>query len=116
MLPCASSMQMLPHDVRETSNIANVRIYVEQAIGRLKVFLLLKNELPISLLPLADDIVRVCCALCNLLPPLCMRSAEFVMFSWLLHHAWIAFLQTVHTCSPFTGMLCKGKHDSHQWM
>ena len=69
---CASSMQMLPHDVRETSNITNVRIYVEQAIGRLKVFLLLNNELPISLLPLADDIVRVCCALCNLLPPLCI--------------------------------------------
>ena len=69
---CASSMQMLPHDIRETSNIANVRIYVEQAIGRLKVFLLLKNELPIPLLPLADDIVRVCCALCNLLPPLCI--------------------------------------------
>ena len=69
---CVSSMQLLPRDVRETSNIANVRIYVEQAIGRLKVFLLLKNELPISLLPLADDIVRVCCALCNLLPPLCI--------------------------------------------
>ena len=69
---CASSMQLLPCDVRETSNIANVRIYVEQAIGRLKVFLLLKNELPISLLPLADDIVRVCCSLCNLLPPLCI--------------------------------------------
>ena len=69
---CASSMQMLPHDVRETSNITNVRIYVEQAIGRLKVFLLLNNELPISLLPLADDIVRVCCDLCNLPPPLCI--------------------------------------------
>ena len=69
---CASSMQLLPCDVRETSNIANVRIYVEQAIGRLKVFLLLKNELPITLLPLADDIVRVCCSLCNLLPPLCV--------------------------------------------
>nr|CAH3181162.1 unnamed protein product [Porites lobata] len=69
---CASSMQMLPRDVRETSNIANVRIYVEQAIGRLKVFLILKNELPFTLLPLADDIVRVCCALCNLLPPLCV--------------------------------------------
>ena len=69
---CASSMQLLPHDARETSNIANVRIYVEQAIGRLKVFILLKTELPISLLPLADDIVSVCCALCNLLPPLCV--------------------------------------------
>ena len=67
-----SSMQLLPWDVRETSNIANVQIYVEQAIGRLKVFLLLKNELPITLLTLADDIVRVCCALCYLLPPLCV--------------------------------------------
>ena len=68
---CASSMQLLPWDVRETSNIANVQIYVEQAIGRLKVFLL-KNELPITLLTLADDIVLVCCALCYLLPPLCV--------------------------------------------
>ena len=67
----AKSMQMLPSDVRETSNIANVRIYVEQAIGRMKVFHILKNELPINLIPLADDIVRVCAALCNLLPPLC---------------------------------------------
>ena len=39
---CASSMQLLPSDVKETSNIANVRIYVEQAIGRRKVFFLLK--------------------------------------------------------------------------
>ena len=61
-------MQLLPRDARGTSNIANVRIYVEQAIGRLKFFLLLKIELPISLLPLADDIVRVCGALCYLLP------------------------------------------------
>ena len=68
----AKSMQMLPSDVRKTSNIANVRIYVEQAIGRMKVFHILKNELPISLLPLVDDIVRVCAALCNLLPPLCV--------------------------------------------
>ena len=36
---------------------------MEQAIGRLNFFLLLKIELPISLLPLADDIVRVCGAL-----------------------------------------------------
>jgi hypothetical protein len=68
---CAASMQMLPQDVRMTSNIANVRIYVEQAIGRLKVFRILKHEMPITLLQIVDDIVRVCCALCNLLPPLC---------------------------------------------
>lgn len=56
---CATSMQMLPSDVRKTSSIANVRIYVEQAIGRLRVFRILKYELPITLLPLVDDIVRV---------------------------------------------------------
>ena len=67
----AASMQMLPADVRKTSSIANVRIYVEQAIGRMKNFNILKHEIPINLLPLSDDIVQVCCALCNLLPPLC---------------------------------------------
>ena len=69
---CASCMQLLPQDVTETSNLANVRIYVEQAIGRLKVFLRRENELSITLLPLADDIIHVCCAVCNLLPPLCV--------------------------------------------
>ena len=44
---------------------------MEQAIGRMKVFHILMNELPINLIPLADDIVRVCAALCNLWPPLC---------------------------------------------
>ena len=66
----AAAMQMLPSDVRKTSSIANVGIYVEQAIGRMRVFHILKQELPIHLLSLADDIVRVCGALCNLLPPL----------------------------------------------
>ena len=66
----AASMQMLRSDVRKTSSIANVRLYVEQAISRMRVFHILKHELPIHLLSLADDIVRVGAALCNLLPPL----------------------------------------------
>ena len=66
----AAAMQMLPSDIRKTSSIANVRIYVEQAIGRMRVFHILKHELPIHLLSVADDIVSVCGALCNLLPPL----------------------------------------------
>ena len=72
---CTSSMQLLQQDVTETSNIANVRIYVEQAIGWLKVFVILKNVLPIiiTLRSLADDIIHGCCALCNLLPPLCVK-------------------------------------------
>lgn len=53
---------MLAQDVKETSIIANVRIYFEKAIKRIKDFYILKKELPISLLPF----VVVCSALCNL--------------------------------------------------
>ena len=65
------SLPMKTKSVQETSKIANVRIYVEQAIGRIKTFRFLKNEIPISCLPVVDDIVIVACALCNLLDPLC---------------------------------------------
>lgn len=56
--------------VRKTKKVANARIHVERAIGRLKWFAILKNTLPISLVPQVDDIVTICAALCNLLPPL----------------------------------------------
>jgi hypothetical protein len=67
----AKDQQMLGADVAETSKIANVRIYVEQAIGRLKYFNILSSVMPIKCVPLCDYILTVCCALCNLLPPLC---------------------------------------------
>ena len=66
-----AGMQMVSKEVQETSRIANVRIYVEQAIGRLKRFRILKNELPINCLPLCDDLVTVVCALACLQDPLC---------------------------------------------
>ena len=47
-----------------------LEFYVEQAIKGVKDFDILKKELPISLLPLVDDIVVVCCALCNVKRPL----------------------------------------------
>ena len=59
--------QMLSNDVKETSNIANVRIYVEQAIGRLKDFRILKLQQPLLHLPI---ILYVCAALTNLKRPL----------------------------------------------
>ena len=58
-------------EVAKTKEIANLRIFVEQAIRRLKTFRLIKRELPISLLSNTDDIVLVCAALCNLYKPLC---------------------------------------------
>jgi len=62
--------QMLCGDVKKTSNIANVRIYVDQAIKRIKEYRILKNQIGIRYLPLVNDIVRVCGALCNLKEPL----------------------------------------------
>ena len=66
-----NDLQMLSEAVKKTSKIANMRIYVEQAIKRMKEFRFLKNEIPVSVLPLVDDITRTCAALCNLSPPLC---------------------------------------------
>ena len=62
--------QFTKAEVNKTKKIANLRIYVEQAIRRLKTFRLIKNELPISLLNNIDSIVLVCAALCNLYSPL----------------------------------------------
>ena len=64
--------QIVPREVKETSRIANVRIYVEQAIGQLKRFNILKNELPTNCLPFCDALVHVVCALTCLQDPLCV--------------------------------------------
>ena len=67
----ARDMQLSSKAVKTTSKIANVRIYVEQAIKRMKVFHILQNDIPINILPIVDDIVKSVCILTNLLPPLC---------------------------------------------
>jgi hypothetical protein len=58
--------QMAGKDVQKTKAIANLRIHVERAIQRLKTFRILKFQMPLNLLPLIDDIVKTCAALCNL--------------------------------------------------
>ena len=59
----AKGAQILGKDVQETSNIANVRIYVKQAIGRMKHFQILSITQTILYLPIMDNIIRVCAAL-----------------------------------------------------
>ena len=63
--------QFTKADVQKTKTVANLRIFVEQAIRRLKTFRIIKNELPISLIGNLDNIIIVCAALCNLYKPLC---------------------------------------------
>ena len=47
----AKGNQMTSSDVKNTSNIANVRIFVEQAIKSMKKFHILKTKQPILYLP-----------------------------------------------------------------
>ena len=72
LIPPASSgiEQMTKSNVDKTKNVANARIHVERAIGRMKDFSILQTTLPITLVPIVDDIIVICAALCNLLPPL----------------------------------------------
>ena len=64
-------LQMSKEQVKSTSRIANARIYVEQVMKRLKDYRILSNEIPVTLISLADNIVKVCAALSNLQKPLC---------------------------------------------
>ena len=66
----AKGAQILSNDVKETSNIANVRIYVEQAIGRLKDFRILKLQHSLLSFPIMKNILYVCATLANLKRPL----------------------------------------------
>ena len=60
ILPSAAKgAQMLSNDVKETSTIANVRIYIEQAIGRLKDFRILKLQQPLLNLLVMNNIMYV---------------------------------------------------------
>ena len=66
----AKGTQMLSKDVKETSNIANVRIYVEQAIKRVKDFRILTAQQSILYLPIMNEVIHVCAALTNFKQPL----------------------------------------------
>ena len=62
--------QLTAAEVRESQTIASVRIHVERAIQRGKIFKVIRNEIPLTLLGSANQLWTVCCLLCNFLPPL----------------------------------------------
>ena len=58
--------QMPAKDVDESRRVAQVRIYVERVIGRLKTFKILNSTIPISQVDLLNDVMIVVSALVNL--------------------------------------------------
>ena len=80
-------------DVHETRKIANVRIHVERVIGNVRQkFSILRSTLPIRFVtkredecPIIDRIVRVCCALCNVVILLYLLTEIY----YILYYIWI---------------------------
>ncbi|XP_077523146.1 uncharacterized protein LOC144133986 isoform X2 [Amblyomma americanum] len=62
--------QMSDDDMDMTYKIASVRIHVEIVIQRLKIFHILRNRVPLSLIPHMKKVFSVCAALVNLQPPI----------------------------------------------
>ncbi|XP_077484039.1 uncharacterized protein LOC144094053 [Amblyomma americanum] len=62
--------QLSAKEVEDARHISRVRIHVERAIGRIKVFHILRDRLSITMLRHATDIVVICAAITNMKPRL----------------------------------------------
>lgn len=64
------NMQFTYDELQETYHIAQVRIHVERAIQRIKVYNIVNCRVPNDLIPHMSEIMRMCCILVNLQPPI----------------------------------------------
>ncbi|CAN7988422.1 unnamed protein product, partial [Ixodes hexagonus] len=63
-------VQFTNEEMEMTYQVARVRIHVERVIQRVKVFNILNSRVPTELISSMTDIVRMCCVLVNLQPPI----------------------------------------------
>jgi len=68
--PGSGKPQMTRENVIKTRKVANARIHVERAINRMKWFRILSSIVPLTLVPVFDDVLIICAALCNIMQPL----------------------------------------------
>ncbi|XP_049519047.1 uncharacterized protein LOC119440105 isoform X1 [Dermacentor silvarum] len=76
MPPFLHASQFTPEEVRDTYNIAQVRIHVERMIQRIKIYNVLNNKVPTELIPCMTDVFHVCCVLANLQLPIIKRKEQ----------------------------------------
>ena len=65
-----ANTQMPKSHVITTRKIASLRIHVERAIQRIKIYRILSSEVPLSLSHSVEHIWGICCALSLFNPPL----------------------------------------------
>ncbi|XP_065919410.1 uncharacterized protein [Dysidea avara] len=69
--PLVCSKQQMPmKDVVVTKKIAQLRVHVERAIGRVKEYRILQGVIPSAMWDSLNEVIYVCCMLTNLSPPL----------------------------------------------
>lgn len=66
--------QLSQEDMDATYKIASVRIHVERVIRRLKVYRILRNTVPLTLVPHMNKVFSVCAALVNMEPPIIRKK------------------------------------------
>ena len=65
-----SKTQMPSEDVLLTKKIAQLRVHVERAIGRIKEYHILCSTLPAAMWDSLNEVIYVCCMMTNFSPPL----------------------------------------------
>ncbi|XP_077506772.1 uncharacterized protein LOC144115992 [Amblyomma americanum] len=73
--PFLTRGQFTPTEVEETQEIAAIRIHVERKIRKIKGYHIFDHSIPITLVPLVNQMWTVCAILTNFQPPL-LRDAE----------------------------------------
>ena len=69
--PSANQNEQFTRDeVKETENIASMRIHIERVIQRLKMYRILSHQISRTLFPIIDQLVHVCAVLVNLQSPI----------------------------------------------
>ena len=74
IIPPLKNKKFMTQDIEQTRRIANLRIYVEMAIERIKNFRIMQGIMPITLSQQVSQIWKICAALTNLQPPLVKKE------------------------------------------